>query len=86
MKVALCQIDTTVGDFDGNTRRILDYCAAAAERGAEVAVFPELAVCGYPPEDLLVMPAFLAAQDAASRRIAAAASFTAPPRSALDVM
>jgi NAD+ synthetase len=73
MKVALCQIDTTVGDFDGNARRVLEYCAAAAAQGAEVAVFPELAVCGYPPEDLLVMPAFLDAHDEALKRIAAGA-------------
>ena len=71
MKVALCQIDTTVGDFAGNARRIVDYGREAAARGAELAVFPELAVCGYPPEDLLVSASFLAAHDDALRQLAA---------------
>jgi NAD+ synthetase len=65
MKVALCQIDVTVGDFAGNRRRIVDFAARAATGGAELAVFPELAICGYPPEDLLLRADFLAAQDAA---------------------
>ena len=71
MKVALCQIDTTVGDFDGNSRRIVAYAGEAAARGASLAVFPELAVCGYPPEDLLVSASFLAAHDATLAKLAA---------------
>ena len=59
MKIALAQIDPTVGDFAGNTRLILDFAARAAEAGAELAVFPELAVCGYPPADLLEKRSFL---------------------------
>ena len=59
MKIALAQINPTVGDFAGNTRLILDFTARAAEAGAELAVFPELAVCGYPPADLLEKRAFL---------------------------
>jgi len=70
MRIALCQIDTTVGDFAGNTRRIVDYAQRAAQQGAELAVFPELAVCGYPPEDLLLRAAFLEAHDAALAAIA----------------
>jgi len=59
VKIALAQINPTVGDFAGNTRLILDFTARAAEAGAELAVFPELAVCGYPPADLLEKRAFL---------------------------
>ena len=59
MKIALAQINPTVGNFAGNTRLILDFAARAAEAGAELAVFPELAVCGYPPADLLEKRSFL---------------------------
>jgi len=72
MRIALCQIDTTVGDFAGNTPRIVDHARQASARGAELAVFPELAVCGYPPEDLLLRASFLEAHDAALAAIAAA--------------
>ena len=71
MRVALCQIDTTVGDFAGNARRIVDFARRAADEGAELAVFPELATCGYPPEDLLLRRAFLDAHDATLKEIAA---------------
>jgi NAD+ synthetase len=70
VKVALCQIDTTVGDFGGNARRIVEFAQQAARRGARLAVFPELALCGYPPEDLLLRPSFLAAQDRALHEVA----------------
>lgn len=72
MKVALCQMDATVGDFDGNGRRIVDFARRAAAGGADLAVFPELAICGYPPEDLLLRAGFLTAQDAALRELVAA--------------
>ena len=71
MKIALCQIDTTVGDFAGNARSIVEYANRAASRGAELAVFPELALCGYPPEDLLLSVGFLRAHDAALHELAA---------------
>ncbi|MBK8101533.1 MAG: NAD+ synthase [Planctomycetes bacterium] len=71
MKVALCQIDSTVGDFTGNARRIVEFAARAHKQGAQLAVFPELAICGYPPEDLLVRPGFLAAHDRALQELAA---------------
>ena len=59
LRVALAQINVTVGDVDGNSRKIRDGINAAKEAGAAVVVFPELAVCGYPPEDLLLKPKFL---------------------------
>ncbi len=59
VKLALCQINTTVADFEGNRRRILDFAADARARGARLAVFPELAVPGYPPLDLLERPTFV---------------------------
>ncbi len=71
MKIALAQINPTVGDFAGNTRKILEYAARAAELGAALAVFPELAVCGYPPADFLEKKDFVARAEAAIDEIAA---------------
>lgn len=59
MKIALAQLNPTVGDFKGNTAHILDYAKRAAESGADLAVFPELAIPGYPPQDLLEDDNFL---------------------------
>jgi NAD+ synthase (glutamine-hydrolysing) len=59
MKIALCQFNPTVGDFAGNAARILDMARQASDRGADLAVFSELCVCGYLPLDLLERPAFL---------------------------
>ena len=59
MKIALAQINTTVGDFAGNIDRILKYAQCARERGADLVVFPELAICGYPPRDLVERPGFI---------------------------
>ncbi len=53
MKIAIGQINTTVGDFEGNAEKILDYARRAEREGAELIVFPEMSVCGYPPMDLL---------------------------------
>ena len=54
VKVALAQVDLAVGDVAGNTHKIIEYSARArSELGADLVVFPELSVCGYPPEDLL---------------------------------
>jgi NAD+ synthase (glutamine-hydrolysing) len=72
LRVALCQINTTVGDLDGNVLRILTALAEADEAGCDLAVFPELAVCGYPPEDLLLKPGFVADNRRALDRVAAA--------------
>jgi NAD+ synthase/NAD+ synthase (glutamine-hydrolysing) len=59
MKVALAQINTTVGDFAGNGGRIREFARRAQQGGAELVVFPELALCGYPPRDLVEKPSFL---------------------------
>jgi NAD+ synthase (glutamine-hydrolysing) len=55
----MSQINTTVGDFTGNTRKITDAIAAARSLGVDLIIFPELAICGYPPEDLLFKPQFI---------------------------
>ena len=60
VRVAACQIDTVVGDLDGNIERVLDALDEAEGAGADLAVFPELSVTGYPPEDLLLKPGFIA--------------------------
>ena len=59
MKIALAQFNPTVGDFAGNAARIRDLSCDAMKRGADLAVFSELCLCGYPPLDLLERPAFL---------------------------
>jgi NAD+ synthetase len=59
MKIALAQINTTVGDFAGNIDRIVKFARTAQERGADLVVFPELALCGYPPRDLVERPGFI---------------------------
>ncbi|MBB5203714.1 NAD+ synthase (glutamine-hydrolyzing) [Inhella inkyongensis] len=61
LRVALGQINVTVGDLAGNARRILAVAQAAHADGAHLLLTPELALCGYPPEDLLLRPAFLEA-------------------------
>src|SRR6202162_2853909 len=58
MNIALCQFNPTVGDFEGNSARILEMAHDALSRGAELAVFSELCLCGYPPQDLTERPAF----------------------------
>ena len=59
MKIALAQFNPTVGDFAGNAARILTLARQANQRGADLAVFTELCLCGYPPQDLLERPTFL---------------------------
>jgi len=72
MRLALAQIDSVVGDLDGNRDRILTRLEQAREAGAELVLFPELAVTGYPPEDLLLRPGFLRAAERALGEIARA--------------
>jgi NAD+ synthase (glutamine-hydrolysing) len=72
VKIALAQINPTVGDFDGNRRLVLEALAVAEARGAALALFPELALCGYPPKDLLERPAFVEAARASLDTLAAA--------------
>ena len=70
MKIALGQINSTVGDFSGNASRIVDFCRRAASAGAGLIIFPELSVCGYPPRDLVEKPAFVAKNQETAERIA----------------
>jgi len=58
MKIALAQFNPTVGDFEGNRARILDMARMAKAGGADMAVFSELCLCGYPPQDLIERPSF----------------------------
>jgi NAD+ synthase (glutamine-hydrolysing) len=60
VRVALAQLNMTVGDIDGNVERILDAYARAVDGRADVVLFPELSITGYPPEDLLLKPGFVA--------------------------
>jgi NAD+ synthase (glutamine-hydrolysing) len=60
VKIALAQINTTVADFTGNAAKIVDFSRQAQARGAELVIFPELSVCGYPPRDMVERPAFVA--------------------------
>jgi NAD+ synthase (glutamine-hydrolysing) len=71
MRVALAQINSTVGDIAGNEAKVREHLARARDAGAQLALFPELAVSGYPPEDLLLKEHFLADVRAAVERIAA---------------
>ena len=59
MRIALAQVDTTVGDLDGNVELLRAWASRATEAAADVVVFPELALPGYPPEDLVLRPAFV---------------------------
>jgi NAD+ synthase (glutamine-hydrolysing) len=71
LRAALCQLDTVVGDIEGNTRRILAAVDEAEHAGADVVAFPELTITGYPPEDLLLKPAFVEDNRHALQRVAA---------------
>ena len=71
MRLALSQIDPVVGDLEGNRELILTRIEEAKAAGADLVVFPELAVTGYPPEDLLLRPGFVRAARASIERIAA---------------
>jgi NAD+ synthetase len=74
VKIALVQIDPTVGDFTGNINKIVAASGRAAALGARLAVFSELAICGYPPADFLEKPSFLARCRSAVDDLAAATS------------
>ena len=69
LSIAVAQLDTTVGDFSGNTRRILEAGRRAEKAGADLVLFPELAVCGYPPRDLVERPSFVAETERAAARL-----------------
>ncbi|MEA2400305.1 MAG: hypothetical protein QOK00_708 [Thermoleophilaceae bacterium] len=71
LRVALAQINPTVGDIDGNARKIAERTAEARDQGAALVVFPELALSGYPPEDLLLKTSFLERAATALEELAA---------------
>ena len=74
MKIALAQINPTVGDFQGNTKKIIEFARQASAAQADLVMFPELAVCGYPPADFLDKPSFVARSAEAIAEIAATAT------------
>jgi NAD+ synthase (glutamine-hydrolysing) len=74
VRIALAQINPTVGDFSGNSAKIIDYALRAKSAGVDLVLFPELSVCGYPPRDLVERPWFVernrqAAEEIASRTL-----------------
>jgi NAD+ synthase/NAD+ synthase (glutamine-hydrolysing) len=71
VKIALGQINPTVGDFSGNAAKIIDFSRRAQSAGAGMILFPELSVCGYPPRDLVERPSFVARNRETVERIAA---------------
>ena len=73
MKVACAQINPTIGDFDGNCDKVLSYARRARDAGCQLAVFPELCLCGYPPMDLLEHDSFVEENLKALRRVQGAA-------------
>ena len=72
LRVALCQLNQTVGDLEGNVQRVLEMYGRAEEAGCDLAVFPELAITGYPPEDLVLKPGFVKDNREALEKVAAA--------------
>ncbi|MGH9855612.1 MAG: nitrilase-related carbon-nitrogen hydrolase, partial [Blastocatellia bacterium] len=74
IRIALAQINPTVGDFTGNAAKIISSIERARDLGADVVAVPELSLPGYPPEDLLLKPQFIAANLKALDRIIAASS------------
>src|SRR5579862_411170 len=77
VRIAAAQLNTVVGDLDGNVARIIDAYEAAVAAGADLVVFPELTITGYPPEDLLLRPAFVAEAAEAMEKLAARTAETA---------
>jgi NAD+ synthase/NAD+ synthase (glutamine-hydrolysing) len=74
VKIALGQINPTVGDFSGNAAKIIEFAHRAQAAGAGMILFPELSVCGYPPRDLVERPSFVARNRESVDRIAAETS------------
>ncbi|MFP5487270.1 MAG: nitrilase-related carbon-nitrogen hydrolase, partial [Acidimicrobiia bacterium] len=72
LRIALAQLDPTVGDLDGNLAKLLDAYGRAEAAGCDIVAFPELAVTGYPPEDLVLKPGFVADNLAVLEKFAAA--------------
>lgn len=74
VRIALAQINPTVGDLHGNAKRVIEFLDRAREMGAELVAFPELVLTGYPPEDLLLRPDFIDQNTAALEEVARATS------------
>jgi NAD+ synthase (glutamine-hydrolysing) len=70
MRVGLAQINSVVGDLDGNRARVLERVDEAKRQGVDLVLFPELIVTGYPPEDLLLRPGFIRAAERSLAEIA----------------
>ncbi|MFL5376777.1 MAG: nitrilase-related carbon-nitrogen hydrolase, partial [Myxococcales bacterium] len=79
MRIALVQIDTTVGAFAENARAIVEQSERAADAGADLALFPELTLCGYPPKDLLGLREFVDRQMKALEELARSPVFSRVP-------
>src|SRR6202020_2455447 len=77
LRLAAAQLNTVVGDLSGNVERILAALAASEAAGADICVVPELAIPGYPPEDLLLKPGFVADNVTALEKVAAATTHCA---------
>ena len=78
MRIALAQFNPTVGDLAGNADRMIEFVRRAADRAADLVVFPELALCGYPPRDLLEKPSFIDRSEAELQRLADATAALGP--------
>ncbi len=74
MKVLMSQLNPTIGDIAGNTKKIIECLSSARDQGIDVVLFPELAICGYPPQDLLLRKGFVAAIKGALDQIIQASS------------
>ncbi len=74
LRVAMAQINATVGDFDGNLKKIIEAIEQARSLGADLVTFPELALCGYPPEDLILKPQFVSDNQKYLGRVVSASS------------
>ncbi len=74
MRIALCQINTTVGAFEANRQKILSVYKSALKQGADLVVFPEMSTTGYPPADLLLIDDFVAQSESTLQKIVAAAT------------
>ena len=72
LRLALCQVDVTVGDLEANAEKVIAKLVEAEASGAQLAVFPELVLTGYPPEDLVLEPGFVAGNLRALEKVAAA--------------
>ena len=90
MRIALAQVNPTVGDLGGNTRLVIDWIERARAAEADVVCFPELVLTGYPPEDLVLKPSFvrdnLAQLDTVAQATISAAAPAARKYSGLRVM